>query len=88
MHEFGCLPLNCGNDFGMAVTGCHYGDARGEIEEGITIGIFNQSAQAAPRNQGVTPRIGWRDVPPIQFDHPLGIGPRQRSNQARQFGMR
>ena len=88
MHELGCLPLDGGNDFGMAVTGGHHGYARSEVKEGVTVGIFDQSAQAVPCNQRITPRVGWRDMPLIQFDHALGIGPGQRSDQARQFCMR
>jgi hypothetical protein len=88
MNELGCLPLDGGDNFGMAMTSCHHGYAGREVKEGIAVDVLNQSAEAASRNQGITPCVGWRDVPPIPFDRPFGVGPGQRSDQARQFRMR
>lgn len=85
MNEFGCLLLNRSDYLRMAVTGSHYGYARIEIKEGITVGIFNHSTQAASRHERIASRVRRRDVLPIQFDHSLGLGPGQRSDQARQF---
>ena len=85
MNELGRLSLDRGDHLGMAVTGCHHGYSRIEVKKGIAVDILNQSAQAAPCNERITARVGWRDMPPILFDHPFSIGPGQRSDQVRQL---
>ena len=87
MNQLGRLPLDSGNNFGMTVAGCHHGYPRSEVKERIAIHILNQGAQAASGYQRVTSRIGWRNVPSVQFDHPPGMGSGQWSDYARQFGM-
>ena len=88
MNELGCLPLNGGDHLRMAVAGGHYGYARIEVKEGVTVGIFNQGAQAALCNQRIASRIGRRDVSVILFDHSLRVGTGKGSDKTGEFCMR
>ncbi len=85
MDELGRLPLDRGNNFGMAMAGCDYGYASIEVKEGIAVDVLNHSAQAAFRDQRITPRVRWRDVAMIEVNDALGLWTGQGSDQPRQL---
>lgn len=85
MDKLGRLPLDRGNNFGMAMAGCDHGYARIEVKKRVAVDVLNHGAQAASRNQRITPRIGWRNVALIQVNDALGLWPGQWSDQPGQF---
>ena len=88
MNELGCLPLNGGDHFRVAVPRGYNSYARIEIKEGVTVSIFDNGAKAALCNQRIASGIGRRDIPVILFNHSPGIGTWKGSDKAGEFCVR
>ncbi len=85
VNQFGRLLLNRSDHFRMAVAGGAHGDARGKIQERVSVHIFNRRAVAALRHQRIIARVRRRDVFRVALDDALSFGSRQRHQQAGQF---
>ena len=85
MNQFGCLFLDSGDDFGMAMAGRDDGDAGGEIEEGVAVNIFHGGAAADFRDERVVAGVGRRDYVMVALDEFLGLGAGQFGDEVRQL---
>ena len=83
VDQLGGLFLDGGDDLRMAMAGGDDGDARGEIEEGVAVHVFDQRAAAGLRDQRIVARVGRRDHGVIALDNFLRFRAGQRGDEVR-----
>ena len=81
MNQLRRLLLDRSHDFGMAMTRRNHRNPRSEVEELVSIRIFQPNSPPALGHQRIRARIARRDQPMIGFNNSPRLRSRQRTNQ-------
>ena len=81
MNQFRRLLLNRSNHFGMTMAGGSHGDAGSEINEFVSVHIFDAHAASAFCHQRIGTRIAGRDQAIVGFHSGPGLGAGQCADQ-------